>query len=84
MRILITTLALLVLLATGCTQRPPPKNPTYKTEASKACARDCQLIYSQCNIPCSETRGGAMGAGQRRACFNKCAVTLEDCYSTCE
>ena len=81
-------IALAIIIVVGgvscATQQPVPQMPKYTTESGKACARNCQVTYSQCNLPCGEMVGGATTAQQRKQCLNNCNATLGDCYSTCE
>jgi len=66
------------------TQTQVPVMPLFTTPEGKACARNCQSIYAQCNMACSQMIGGARTASQREQCLNNCNKTLEDCYKTCE
>jgi hypothetical protein len=61
-----------------------PSIPQYETKEGKACARECQFIYTQCNDACSEMVGDAITTIQRRWCLNNCNITIGDCYTTCE
>lgn len=74
----------LCIMLTGCmTQTEIPRIPNLTTESQKACARECQKIYSQCNTSCSQMTGGAPAARQREQCLDNCNIALEDCYGTC-
>ena len=77
--------AALVIGLSGCVtpQSPAPAMPPFATGEGKMCARSCQEIYAQCNLPCGQMVGAAT-ASHRRQCLENCNQTLSDCYSTCE
>jgi len=78
-------LAALFIMLTGCMKQTEiPRMPTLTTEKEKACARECQAIYSQCNTACSQMIGGSRTDRQREQCLNNCNIALEDCYGTCK
>jgi hypothetical protein len=82
----ITLVAILLSAFTicfGCTaQQQVPAMPQFTTKEGKGCARECQLIYAQCNGGCSQMIG--LAVKQRKQCLNNCNQVLTDCYSTCE
>ena len=77
-------LALLLMIPLGCVQTTIPSMPVLTTEKEKACARECQTIYSQCNLPCGDMLGGPRTVNQREQCLNNCNSILRDCYGTCK
>ncbi len=66
----------------GCStpQEPVPSAPAIKSEAGKACVRECQTIFAQCTAPC----GKIFDSLNQKTCLNNCNTVLKDCYATCE
>ena len=75
----------LTFIILGCaTQTNATVMPQFTTENCKECARNCQMIYAQCNEACSQMVGGATTARQREQCLNNWNQILKDCYWSCE
>lgn len=77
---------LVAFVMAGCaTQTAVPVMPQFTTEAGKACARNSQATYSQCNLACGEMRvKGLTTTKQREQCLNNCNQILKDCYTSCK
>ena len=71
-----------VLVLVGCAPPPPPVPiPTFPTPEGKVCARQCQQMRTQCELPCADLPP-VFGAASR--CLQRCAQHLGECYATCE
>jgi len=86
MKIFLIVMGIAFLCSCTAPQTVVPSIPHYETKEGKACARECQFIYAQCNNACSEiTVGcGPPTRAQRGQCLDNCNITIGDCYTTCE
>jgi hypothetical protein len=83
---LVSLIVLFLVLLGGCALKPLPTMPTYTSEKGKACARQCQGIYVQCNYACGAglEADAPLPAYQRKQCLDRCGEALRDCYYSCE